>query len=429
MYFVSHVESLAHFLPWKGKQADFYGHPGMMNLLYFQFGEWFGKSIVSLRLFCLLMSGALLVVYYSLLKSHVNRFTALFAGLSFLALPMFQVQSLVFYNELGSFALALGGLFFYFKRQYWLYALFASAAFLYLESSLAYSLAVIIVDRKSGTNWWALLTPMAVAILFFFLRGLAVGEVVEHGTQELVMRRLMNPWLILREINWFQLASARWYTLADNVSAWMAPVLVVGGLLPFVGHRRWQPPRLLWVLFVGWIFQLLFFSLLSTEEGGRDFFSGFLLLFAGIYFLLSCLTAKKWLVGGAGLVGLLLVSGMALGNKQHSWFYTSFYDYQKWDSKKQTIRQGILSLGEGPFLCHAELNLHNFLFCSDFFGERPDNIQQVGERNQSTFTLTRQGDERSQGKLNSRGYVTESTHELGPLFDEVPLLGVRLGRE
>lgn len=416
---------IADFYPWSGEQSLFFGHPGLMNLSYWCFQFLAGNDLESVRLFCLIMSTSLLGVFYLLLKKWVNTSTAFFACLAFLSLPMFQVQSIVFFNELGSFTLALLGVHFFLQKRYFSYALLASLAFLYLESSIAYSLAIFLLaggcsrehfKSRGILRWVAMMTPFLVVALFFCLRELSGVDSYEHNTEALVLRRLFQPWLIFQEIHWGNLARARAYTFLENLGWIFSPVVLFGGLVPFIWREKFQPPRVLYYLLVAGLLQLIFFSLFSTEEGGRDFFSGYLVLFSGLFFCFSRLPKGKTF-SLAVLILLCVVSVVKLNTPQISWFHTKLEDYHSFKVRVSGLKTAIEGLGEQDLKCSPRLGHLNSLFCTDFFAIRPDNIQIVSKRRESNFSLLKRGDTLGMNKL-LRYHTIKKTIDLGTFFPE-----------
>ena len=110
----------------------------MNNFLYIIFSTLLGDSILTIRLFSLSISLFFVFSYFKFIEMTSNQKVAFFSATSLLLLPIFNIQSISFYNEIGSLAFALTSLIFFKKQRLKLFSFFGVIAILYLESTLAF---------------------------------------------------------------------------------------------------------------------------------------------------------------------------------------------------------------------------------------------------------------------------------------------------
>lgn len=420
--FATRMNGFGFFMPWAGNGGDFYGHPGLMNLLYYLWSEVFGNTISSARHFVLASSCLTVVAIYTLVGRTYGIFVGFFTALSFFLLPLFQIESIIFMQLLGSFAPALFALYFYQRGNLFFYSVLATAGFLWLESAIAIPMAVLFYEikgnfrngRKFTGRLLTLLVPFLCAILFFIVRSQS-EQIQKHVTQDLVIRRLLNPILIITENDWQELVNNRWATFTENLPfGFMVIFLLITGWSLFFR----KIPRLGLtgkILGVAFLLQLTFYSLYSEHPGGGDFYLGFIFCFMVFFLMMSVVKHGKAL--SLGVIFLLAVN---------TWFqlklpgygmspvtideYTRHEEYSRMKKKIEAI-QG------GPMRCFQFEFVYHNIFCHPFFNLVPENIQSVTKMDASNIVIIDNKDPTAWDQLYS--------HKMAPTGRSVHLGGIR----
>ena len=386
------MDGLMYFMPWSGNGGDFYGHPGLMNLLYYLWSEVFGNTISSARHFVLTSSCLTLLSIYAVVCRSFGVFVGFCTALSFFLLPLFQIESIIFMQLLGSFAPALFALYFYKSERLFFYCLLATAGLLWLESAIAIPLAILFFELKEKKQWkWRdisrlafLIAPVLSMALFFLVRS-QTGMIEKHVTQDLVIRRLFNPLLIISENNWHELAENRWTTLAEN--------LPMGFVFIFVMTLGWaltqkKIPKLETtgrVLGLAFVLQLAFYSLYSEHPGGGDFYLGFIFLFMMFFIVMNTLSLGRILS-----LGVIVLIGSNTLVQLHKIEYgmspVTIYEYTRHAEYSQ-LKKKIEAIPGGPYGCFQQEFEFQVVFCHPFFNLVPGNIEPVTQMEESDIVI------------------------------------------
>ena len=377
--FVLDMDGFSYFLPWNGNGGAFYGHPGLMNLLYYCWSEVFGNTMVSVRHFCLFFSTMALALFYLFLVRETSRPQAFFATLGALSLPMLQVQSILFLNQLGCYVWIFLSLIAYQRKNWWLFFLFSLLGFLWLESALAFVVAVLIIEiwislKNKALNLKAIMSCLGVivgVVAFFYAKSLS-GADDAHTTQEFVLRRLSNPQFLLTEIDYFSLLYNRYQTVREAGLGMF--VLGSVGLMILTVHRHQLLPlsKALSSLFLGSLGIVFFGSFLSTHPGGADTYGVFFFIYAFVFIGIRLLPKGKVLT--TLMMGLLIYSSVVqLIQTDQSQGQTNFAEYQS----QKVFQELQTSLGDlpGSYDCGWPQGDFSPLFCHPFFGFQARNLR------------------------------------------------------
>lgn len=147
-----------------------YGHP-----LFFHFtaSVWlrvFGYSIFNAKSFALFTAVVLLLSLYYILSRRFNKNAALLAVVLLMLQPLFMAQASYLLLEIMVSLLALWSIYFWFKRRWWLYALFS---------------AMLVMTKESG---------------LFVLFALGVWQLIEFfllRTEKVTLRKFVQRYLIM----------------------------------------------------------------------------------------------------------------------------------------------------------------------------------------------------------------------------------------
>ncbi len=426
MVFIASLSDWKIFLPWSGSGSLFYGHPGGMNFLYFLFSKFFWNDLQAARLFCLIMSSLCIFFYYLLLKFQMKPLMSALAASSLLILPMFQVQSLLFLNEYGSYALAFASLVAYQKNKMGTYAALMSMAVFYLESALSYALAIIFIEflqtRKSIRAFiclknWALFTPILLLLFFFLTKSFGVSEPFTHNTQDLVLRRLSRPPLIYSEINWSNWLRARSYTFTENLPFSVTFLIIMLPILGWMQKIKW--PHFIQILFFASITQFVFFSFLSVDIGGRDFFGVFCFLFATSFFVLGGF--RQGLAAATVIfMALSAFSWSRLTSGQASWFQTTLREYSNQNFFLEIKQQ--IENQPGNFICYPNIGYLSKAFCTDQFLSQAENFQVGRDKSQLFMAIMPEHDEHGFSRISDK-FTYKGKINLGK-FHKENIIGV-----
>lgn len=413
-------QGISFFYPWSGNGGFLYGHPGFMNFLYYCWSRVFGVDLHSTRMFCLSVHTLLIPFFYLTLRKGLGREVAFYSSVAVMLLPLFQVETVLFVVELGSYTLAFTALFFYMRNSIFLYSLFASLAFLYLESALAFAAGVLVYELVWGrkqlfqrpSRLVFLLMPLVTAILFFLIK-VSFDAHGAHITQDLVLRRLMNPLLIFTETDFILLGKARWYTLEECLPLVFICVFPLVAAYFFLKKKHLFQENLFFILFFAAFLQLVFGSFFSEAMGGSDFYAGFFVMF-----LIFFISLKEFPF--FHILALLTLSVLGVNTykevnfRGHGWFQTSFAEYSRID--EIVLAKKIMeSVKGGPFKCSLGGFDYSYLFCSEFFQVKPSNFRIVESLEDSDVLIARPHSEYEQGIIRQHNLKVEKGPYLGRL--------------
>ncbi|HZK08909.1 MAG TPA: glycosyltransferase family 39 protein [Bacteroidales bacterium] len=166
-----------------------YGHP-----LFFHFtaSVWlrvFGYSIFNAKSFALFVTVLLLLSLYYVVSRRFNKDAALLTVVLLMLQPVFMAQSSFVLLEVMVSFLALWTIYFWFKRRWWLYALFSAMLVMTKESGLFVLFALGVWQlieffllrtepvtlRKFAQRYLIMAIPAFVFVLFLFAQKLTYG--------------------------------------------------------------------------------------------------------------------------------------------------------------------------------------------------------------------------------------------------------------
>lgn len=394
--FITDDHSLSYFFPGNHSKYAFFGHPGINNFLYLIFSTLFGKSIISVRLFSLLVSLLLVISYFNFIAITSSRNVAFYSSLTLLLLPMFNIQSICFYNEIGSLAFVLLSLIFLKKEKLSFFSLTGIIAILYLESAFAFYASILIFalidclkDRDKRKNIKVIMAtsmPIISLLIFFLCEYLATGNLSNHITVDLVYQNLMNPTDSIKHLLNNQFMDRLHLTLSENFSHQSLIMFSLVPLYHFVFKRKsWHLNWGIKTILLPTFFFLLYFNLFSIFYGGRDFYVLFLFLFYYYFYFLNKLKFGNIL----SLISLLIISinsYQQLNKNKMTSFQTSLKEYEISDDYVDFTNK-VKSLTKG-YHCYVGKELFfNKLFCHSFFGFNHDLIPTSTERRGNFFII------------------------------------------
>lgn len=400
-----------------------------MNFLYYCWSLVFGNSMPSVRHFCLFFSTLSILAFYGFLVREMTRSQAFYTSLAALTLPMLQVQSILFLNQLGCFFWIFLSLMAYQKKRWIYFTLFSLLGFAWLESALSFVVAIMLWEflkliRTGSLNKNALFSVMAVflgVILFYFSKSFS-GAHDAHSTQDFVLHRIFNPIEMFLTVELPVVYEARYATFLENGFAFLSlPVLCV--LIRYLQrtHTR-EMPEGLSVFFIGTLGILFFGSFLSTHPGGSDTYGFFFFLLAWLFLGIA---RTRW----RHAISIFLISVFTASS--HIQLNTNFISstqttLQEYSNQNvfDHIRTALISFS-GEMYCAYDQGTFSPLFCHPFFGFHAENLIPVsGKLDHKVVHVVMSPEDESWMFLGMKdqNYEFENKAPLGAVFSSDLLL-------
>ncbi len=271
---------LLYFFPGFHERGALYGHPGLWQAITYIFTLIFGNSIHVIRAFMLCTSVTLVGVIYYLCRRIAGRLYAFFCALAFLCLPMFYIQSDLYFFEIPSMLFGLLAIRYYIDRKTVLFFICAVSAVFILESWVALPVAVLAIEvyRNSRDRCERRLNPMMLAssaviillALFFTWEYLATGHVSNHIVY--LERTHINHSFLSLDGLYAGRFGGFFPTLRENfglIGSGLLVILITSFLLRFKLHSQTVG---LAVSSLVSLQVLAFFVLFDAYSGGRDYY-------------------------------------------------------------------------------------------------------------------------------------------------------------
>jgi len=384
---------LLFFFPGEHPEGAFFGHPGLNNFLYFLYSSIFGVSLFSMRAFSLIISCLFVLSFYCFVSVTSNRRVAFYSSLSLMMLPMFQIQSIMFFNEMGSLMFALVSLALLHQKRLKSYALFGIMAVLFLESAIAFYIAISLISifhlmkkKNMDYNKQVLgysLVPSLFLVSFFLCEYITTGEISNHITRHVISNRLDSsvgwPGLMIDVLPRYAI------TFKENFS----PIFLLSCVSLVIYHvlykrKSWFLISGVKILFLPALFYLLFFTFFSEFQGGRDLYVIFLFLIFYFFQYVDLITSRK-LVYALCLLVIAQGSYSRLNSTGRSHFQTSLQEYQREDIYKEFTEKILEKVDDHKCYVSSKF-FYNNIYCRNFYGVQED-IEQTKKKSTPFFVL------------------------------------------
>lgn len=367
------------FFPGEHPEGALFGHPGLNSFLYFLYSKIFGASLYTARSFSLLISCLFLLSFYNYIRQICDSRVAFYSASAFLCLPMFQVQSILFLNEIGSLLFIFIALSSLYRERLLAYCFFSALAVFYLESAVAFPISIILIslskrifsgERKYDRSIIIFsLIPILMLVAFFVCEYIMTGSYSNHITSEIVSSRLTDPHNLINILS--DVLPRYFITIDENLHSLVSILILLFLVYNLVfKKRKWSLSNRMNVFIIATAFFVMYFTFFSEHQGGRDLYVFFIPLY---YFLFYCL-GKKISNEVLCFVSLFIIgvnSYMKLGEKGVSHFQTTLSEYERADTFKKF--SGLIGNELEGYHCYKDSRfILNNVFCRDYYGIKTD---------------------------------------------------------